>query len=124
MIAQEQRDYVQAEAWYRKSLAIREKQGNEHGAAITYAQLGLMAAAQRDFGQAGQQLLQALRLFASNNDPAHVRQAAQAYWSTYQRAPAQQRAALRSMWDKAKIDFIAAPPWDKADAPPEGESDD
>ena len=30
-------------AWYRKSLAISEKQGNEHGAAITYHQLGRIA---------------------------------------------------------------------------------
>jgi len=30
-----QRDFVQAEQWYRKSLAISEKLGDEHGAAIT-----------------------------------------------------------------------------------------
>ena len=42
MIALEQRDFAQAEQWYRKSLAIHqniEKQGNEHGAATTYHQL-------------------------------------------------------------------------------------
>ena len=32
-IAQEQRDFAQAEQWYRKSLAISEKLGNEHRAA-------------------------------------------------------------------------------------------
>ena len=43
MIAQDQRDFAQAEQWYRKSLAITEKLGNEHGAASTYHQLGIIA---------------------------------------------------------------------------------
>ena len=54
MIAQEQRDFAAAEQWYRKSLAIKEKQGNEHGAAISYHQLGMIAAEQRDFAAAEQ----------------------------------------------------------------------
>ena len=41
IIAQEQRDFSAAEGWYKKSLAIEEKLGNEHGAAITYHQLGI-----------------------------------------------------------------------------------
>jgi hypothetical protein len=40
--------------WYKKSLAIKEKQGNEHGAASTYHQLGRIAQEQRDFGAAEQ----------------------------------------------------------------------
>jgi hypothetical protein len=36
-------DFAAAEAWYRKSLTIKEKQGNEHGAAITNHQLGRIA---------------------------------------------------------------------------------
>src|SRR5208283_103231 len=31
MIAQERRDFASAEQWYRKALAIEEKQGDEHG---------------------------------------------------------------------------------------------
>ena len=54
IIAQEQRDFAAAEQWYRKSLAIDEKQGNEHGAAITYYQLGIIAQEQRDFAAAEQ----------------------------------------------------------------------
>ena len=49
IIAQEQRDFPTAEGWYKKSLAIKEKQGNEHGAATTYHQLGRIAEEQRDF---------------------------------------------------------------------------
>jgi tetratricopeptide (TPR) repeat protein len=52
MIAEEQRDFPAAEGWYRKSLAIKEKQGDEHGAAMTYHQLGRIAEEQRDFAAA------------------------------------------------------------------------
>ena len=40
MIAQEQRDFASAEQWYRKALAIEEKQGNEHGAAMHLSPTG------------------------------------------------------------------------------------
>jgi hypothetical protein len=52
--AQRQRDFAQAEQWYRKSLAIAEKQGDEYGAASTYHQLGRIAQEQPDFAQAEQ----------------------------------------------------------------------
>ena len=48
-MAQEQRDFPTAEAWYLKSLAIEEKQGDEHGVALTYHQLGRIAQERRDF---------------------------------------------------------------------------
>jgi len=51
-LAQERRDFVAAEACYRRSLAIKEKQGNEHGAATTYHQLGTLAQERRDFADA------------------------------------------------------------------------
>ena len=54
MIAEERRDFAAAEQWYRKSLAIKEKQGNEHGAASTYHQLGVIAEERRDFAAAEQ----------------------------------------------------------------------
>ena len=54
MIAQQQRDFVAAQQWYRKSLAIEEKHGNEHIAAGTYHQLGRIAQEQRDFAAAEQ----------------------------------------------------------------------
>lgn len=48
VIAQAQHDFGAAEQWYRKSLAISEKQGNEYGTANNYHQLGLIAQEQRD----------------------------------------------------------------------------
>jgi len=52
-IALQQRDFAPAEAWFRKSLAIEEKQGNEeHGAASTYHNLGAIAQERSDFKEA------------------------------------------------------------------------
>ena len=62
MIAQEQRDFASAEQWYRKSLAITEKQGNEHGAASTYHHLGIIAEEQRELAGAEQWYRKALAI--------------------------------------------------------------
>lgn len=48
-VAQAERDFDAATEWYKKSLAITEKLGIEHGAAGTYQQLGVVAQAQYDF---------------------------------------------------------------------------
>jgi tetratricopeptide (TPR) repeat protein len=52
IVAQRRRDFNTAEEWYRKSLAIKETQGDEYGAAITYHQLGMIAELRRDFNTA------------------------------------------------------------------------
>ena len=68
MIAEEQRDFAGAEQWYRKALAIKEKQGDEHGAAITYHHLGMIAQEQRDFAGAEQWYRKALAIFEKQGD--------------------------------------------------------
>ncbi len=62
MIAQERRDFDEAEKWYLKSLEITEKQGNEHGAASTYHQLGMIAQERRDFDEAEKWYLKSLEI--------------------------------------------------------------
>ncbi len=62
MVAEERRDFVAAEQWYLRSLAIEEKQGNEHGVAITYQQLGSVARERRDFAAAEQWYLRSLAI--------------------------------------------------------------
>jgi hypothetical protein len=62
MVAQERRDVGPAEQWYLRSLAISEKHGNEHGAAITYHHLGNVALQRRDFGAAEQWYLRSLAI--------------------------------------------------------------
>ena len=62
-IAEEQRDFAAAEAWYKKALAIKEKQGDEHSAASTYHQLGIIAQEQRDFAVAEAWYKKSLAIF-------------------------------------------------------------
>jgi len=53
-VAQDKGDLVPAEQWYRKSLAVWEKLGDDHLAARTYNQLGIVAQLQGDFAAAEQ----------------------------------------------------------------------
>ncbi len=67
-IAQERWDFASAEAWYQKSLAIKEKQGDEHGAAITYHQLGVIAQERRDHASAEAWCQKSLAIFEQQGD--------------------------------------------------------
>jgi tetratricopeptide (TPR) repeat protein len=68
MVTQERRDFEAAEQWYRKSLAISERQGNERGSAGTYHQLGLVAQERRDFEGAEQWYRKALAISEKQGD--------------------------------------------------------
>ena len=68
IIAQEQRDFAAAEQWYRKSLATKEKRGDEHGASLTYHQLGRIAQEQRDFAAAEQWYRKSLAIKEKQGD--------------------------------------------------------
>jgi tetratricopeptide (TPR) repeat protein len=46
ILAQDRGDYPAAETWYRQSLTINERLGNQAGMATTWSQLGLLRAAQ------------------------------------------------------------------------------
>jgi tetratricopeptide (TPR) repeat protein len=52
IIAQEQRDFKNAELWHLKSLELSERAGHEHGIARTYYQLGRINEEQRNFEEA------------------------------------------------------------------------
>ena len=49
-------------------MAIKEKQGDEHGAARTYHQLGMIAQEQRDFASAEQWYRKSLAIFEKQGD--------------------------------------------------------
>ena len=73
MIADERRDFVGAEQWYRKALAITEKQGDEYLAAITYHQLGNIADKRRDFAGAEQWYRKSLAIMEKRGDEHRAR---------------------------------------------------
>jgi tetratricopeptide (TPR) repeat protein len=72
MIAEERRDFDEAEEWYRKSLAIEEKLKNEYGQAITLHQLGMIAEERRDFDEAERLYLKAEAIFEKYRDEHYL----------------------------------------------------
>ena len=63
IVAQERRNFKEAEKWYLKSLEVKERLGDEYHAAPTYHQLGIAAQDQRDFETAEEWYLKALDIF-------------------------------------------------------------
>ena len=103
MIGEEQRDFAAAGQWYRKSLAIKEKQGDEQGAASTYSQLGVLAGVQERFRESGEWLIKSLTAFQRANDPHYAQQAASNFLVAYGRASDDDMAKLRAMWEQAGL---------------------
>ncbi len=99
----EQRDFAAAEQWYRKSLAIKEKQGNERGSAITYGQLGVLAGVQERFRESGEWLVKSLKVFRRANDPHYAQHVVSNFLATYGRASDGDKAELRRMWEQAGL---------------------
>ena len=102
-IAQEQRDYATAEKWYMKSLVIWEKQGNEHGAASSYGQLGINAGLQEHFQESGNWLIKSITTFARCNDEARAEDGAHNFMIFYSKAPNEDQAKLKAMWEEAGL---------------------
>ena len=98
IIAEEQRDFSGAEAWYKKALAIFEKQGNEHGVASTYHQLGIIAEEQRDFLQAGDFYLKSIKLFVNVNDTYCMTIALNSYARLLHTTTGTEHSQLRQAW--------------------------
>jgi tetratricopeptide (TPR) repeat protein len=111
-IAEERRDFDVAEKWYLKSLAITEKQGNEHGAASTYGQLGIVAGLCGQFEQSGQWFIRCVQTFLKCNDEHGAARNSQNFAILCRRAPAEQAAALRAMWEQSGL-----PPLPEMDEP-------
>ena len=103
IIAQERRDFASAEQWYLKSLAITEKQGNEHGAASTYGQLGILAGLHEDYPAAGQWLVRCLKAFGTGSDQAGVERNTHNLLIFYGQAAADDRARIQAMWREAGL---------------------
>ncbi len=68
MVAQEQRQWAQAEGYYRQALAINIEFNDRYEQASTYHQLGTMAQAQRQWAQAREYYLQALTTYQTFQD--------------------------------------------------------
>jgi tetratricopeptide (TPR) repeat protein len=103
MIAEEQRDFPTAEAWYQKALAIKEKQGDEHRAAQSYAVLGLLAGQQDEWVEAARWLIKSIRGFMRTNDERSTQAVLWALLHCYQRAPNNDKQAILVLWKQAGL---------------------
>ena len=103
MIAQQQRDFAAAEGWYTKSLEIKEKQGNQHGAASTYHQLGRVAQERQQSEVSGEWFVKSIVAFRQSGDQIHVETAARNFMLAYRSAPEAERTKLKAMWEAAGL---------------------
>jgi tetratricopeptide (TPR) repeat protein len=109
LISLARRDFDRAEQWYLKSLAIEEKQGIEYGAASTYGQLGILAGERGHFEQAGQWIIQIVQTFLKRNDEHRAAIGVHNFAIFCRRAPAEQAAKLRAMWEQAGLPPLPDP---------------
>ncbi len=68
MVAQEQRQWEQAEQYYQQALQIKIEYKDRYSQASTYHQLGMVAQEQRQWEQAREYFLQALEIFVEYKD--------------------------------------------------------
>jgi tetratricopeptide (TPR) repeat protein len=67
---QERGQLDEADAWYHQALTINEELGNRPGIALTYGQLGLLAEARQQPGQAMTWTVRCVALFGEFPHPA------------------------------------------------------
>jgi hypothetical protein len=103
MVAQERRDFAAADGWYRKSLEVNERLGNEHGAAITYHQLGMVAQERREFVAAWEAFLTAIATFVQLQDEHAFGIVARSLARSFREAPADVRPQLLAQGRKAGL---------------------
>ena len=99
----ERRDLAAAERWYHKSLAIWEKHGDEHGAASTYHDLGVIAGLQNHFVESGRWLVRAIIGFSHQQDTHYAKITVDIFLIIYRQAPPDDQAKLRQIWEEAGL---------------------
>ena len=87
----------------QKIAGDKEKQGDEHGAAITYHNLGFLALGQGEHETAGRWLIRAARGFWATRDQYAFAKTAHVYRDLLRQAPDGLRAELIALWDQNKL---------------------
>ena len=106
-LAVEQRDFAAAEQWYRKSLAISEKQGNEHGAAITLGQLGICAGLQESYEESADWLIRSIVSLTNSGDANSAKRNLGNLQLLHRRADEAHKRVIREKWKAAGMgDFL------------------
>ncbi|RLC26471.1 MAG: hypothetical protein DRH21_02075 [Deltaproteobacteria bacterium] len=103
MIAEERREFEEAEDWYKKSLKIKEQLGNEHGAAITYWQLGYLGLLEGRVEDSGRWSVKSIAAFSMAHDPDRANQAINNFLIAWQKASQSEQRKLKQLWDNAGL---------------------
>jgi len=98
-----QGDYAAAEEWYRKSLAIEEKQGNPHGAAGTYGQLGTVAGMEGSFEGSGKWLVRGITAFLETDDQHEAARQVRNFLTSHRLASPADKQKLEAIWRDANL---------------------
>ena len=102
-IAQEQLEFETARGWYFKSLAISEQQGDLHIAAITYHQLGVLAALQGSFEESGKWITRSITGFRQTHDQYEMERTVRNFLTVYQRSSRNEKEKLKAIWQEAGL---------------------
>ena len=109
IVAQQRGDFTAAEEWYRKSLEIEERLGNNPGAASTRYQLGVLAGAQGRYEAAARLLAQASATSTACHDPQGAAMGARAFALFYHKADSATQARLAAVWREAGLGPLPEP---------------
>jgi len=103
IIAEERREFEEAEDWYKKSLKISERLGDEHGAAITYWQLGDLGLLQGRVEDLGRWSVKSIATFSKTCDQDSANQAINKFLIAYQKASQSEQRKLKQLWENAGL---------------------
>jgi len=103
IITEEQGQFEQAEKWYEKSLEIKEKQGNEHGAAQTYHQLGKLKFSKGDLELSVKLTLKGFSIFIKKNDNYSASIAFNQFIEIYQSAQSDSQTRIKQIWEESGL---------------------
>jgi hypothetical protein len=84
-------------------LIYNEKLGNPRGAAMTYAQLGVIAALQNRYEKAGRLLVKAIFAFVASNDSDGLRGVVNNFLVFHERAGTHAKSKLKLIWNEAGL---------------------
>ncbi|CAN2049635.1 hypothetical protein GMMP1_780001 [Candidatus Magnetomoraceae bacterium gMMP-1] len=103
IIAQEQRDFESAENLFRKSIKIKERYNNIYETANSYRQLGILADLQNDELKSGKYFIKAIKICYTCNDQNKLKNIAEDFIVTYQKASTKIQEQLKLCWQDNNI---------------------
>jgi hypothetical protein len=84
-------------------VSTSEQQGNQHRAAITYGQLGVVAGLEGKWEECGKWLVRSITGFRATNDAHEEKRIRGEFVAFFEKAPAADREMLESIWRQGHL---------------------